>query len=75
MPVNVEHRHYNSDSAHSARLLYITSFPFMLQVFGSMGLINDLNFNFNERYDGAPIDDKVLRVMRARPKPEMSDGN
>jgi quercetin dioxygenase-like cupin family protein len=54
VPVNVEHRHYNSDSAHPARLLYITSFPFMLQVFGSMGLINDLNFNFNDRYSGAP---------------------
>src|SRR2546421_721213 len=54
VPVNVEHRHYNTDSAHPARLLYITSFPFMLQVFGSMGLINDLNFNFNDRYDGAP---------------------
>ena len=47
VPVNVEHRHFNSDSAHPARLLLITSFPFMLQVFGSMGLIND-------RYDGAP---------------------
>ena len=28
-----------------------------------------------ERYDGAPIDDKVLRVMRARTKPEMADDN
>jgi RNA recognition motif-containing protein len=28
-----------------------------------------------DRYDGAPIDDKVLRVMRARPKPEMAAGN
>ena len=54
VPVNVEHRHFNSDSGHPARLLYITSFPFMLQVFGSMGLINDLNYNFNDRYDGAP---------------------
>jgi quercetin dioxygenase-like cupin family protein len=54
VPINVEHRHFNSDSAHPARLLYITSFPFMLQVFGSIGLINDLNFNFNDRYDGAP---------------------
>jgi quercetin dioxygenase-like cupin family protein len=53
VPVNVLHRHYNGDSAHPARLLFITSFPFMLQVFGSMSLINDLNFNFNDRYDGA----------------------
>lgn len=53
IPVNVMHRHFNSDSAHPARLLFITTFPFMLQVFGSMGLINDSNFNFNDRYDGA----------------------
>jgi quercetin dioxygenase-like cupin family protein len=53
VPMNVLHRHYNSDSAHPARLLFITTFPFMLQVFGSKGLINDLNFNFSERYDGA----------------------
>ena len=25
----------------------------MLQVFGSMGMINDTNFSFNDRYDGA----------------------
>jgi quercetin dioxygenase-like cupin family protein len=54
VPMNVLHRHHNSDSTHSARLLYITTFPFMLQVFGSMGLINDLNFNFNDRFNGAP---------------------
>src|SRR3954469_10165459 len=54
IPMNAMHRHFNSDSAHPARLLMITTFPFMLQVFGSMGLINDLNFNFNDRYDGAP---------------------
>ena len=53
VPVNVMHRHFNSDPAKPARLLFITTFPFMLQVFGSMGLINDSNFNFNNRYDGA----------------------
>ena len=53
VPMNLLHRHYNSDSAHPARLLLMTTFPFMLQVFGSQGLINDLNFSFNERYDGA----------------------
>jgi quercetin dioxygenase-like cupin family protein len=53
VPMNVLHRHFNSDSAHPARLLYITTFPFMLQMFGSMGLINDLNFSFTDRYDGA----------------------
>jgi len=53
VPVNVIHRHFNSDPAKPARLLFITTFPFMLQVFGSMGLINDSNFNFDNRYDGA----------------------
>ena len=54
VPVNALHRHFNSDPAHPARLLFITTFPFMLQVFGSMGLINDTNFSFSDRYDGAP---------------------
>ena len=54
VPVNALHRHFNGDSARSARLLHVTSFPFMLQVFGSMGLINDLNYSFNDRYDGDP---------------------
>ena len=54
VPMNVLHRHSNSDSRHPARLLAITTFPFMMQVFGSLGLINDLNFSFNDRYDGSP---------------------
>jgi len=54
VPVNVMHRHFNSDPAHPARLLFITTFPFMIQVFGSMGLINDSSFSFTDRYDGAP---------------------
>jgi gentisate 1,2-dioxygenase len=54
VPVNALHRHFNSDPAHPARLLFITTFPFMIQVFGSMGLINDSNFSFSDRYDGAP---------------------
>ncbi len=53
VPVNVLHRHYNDDSSHPARLLHITTFPFMMQVFGSLGVINDTNFNFNDRYDGS----------------------
>jgi gentisate 1,2-dioxygenase len=54
IPMNVLHRHQNDDSQHSARLLAITTFPFALQVFGSMGLINDTNFSFNDRFDGSP---------------------
>jgi quercetin dioxygenase-like cupin family protein len=53
VPVNALHRHVNTDPAHPARLLFITTFPFMIQVFGSMGLINDSNFSFTDRYDGA----------------------
>jgi len=54
VPMNVLHRHSNSDSQHPARLLAVTTFPFMMQVFGSLGLINDLNFSFTDRYDGSP---------------------
>jgi quercetin dioxygenase-like cupin family protein len=53
-PMNVLHRHYNSDPAKPARLLAITTFPFMLQVFGSLRLVNNLTFNFTDRYDGSP---------------------
>jgi quercetin dioxygenase-like cupin family protein len=53
-PMNVTHRHANSDPAHPARLLAITTFPFMLQVFGNLGFIKDLKFDFKDRYDGAP---------------------
>jgi len=53
VPVNALHRHFNSDPAHPARLLFITTFPFMLQVFSSMGMISDTNFSFTDRYDGA----------------------
>ena len=54
VPLNAAHRHYNSDSARPARLLAITSFPLMLQLFGSLRLINDLPFEFTDRYDGSP---------------------
>src|SRR5215831_10751234 len=66
VPVNVLHRHFNADSARPARLLHITSFPFMLQVFGSMGLINDLNYNFNDRYDGDPAYFSKTQRVRKR---------
>jgi len=38
----------------------------MLQVFGSKGLINDLNFNFSERYDGASDYFSSTRRVRKR---------
>lgn len=52
VPPNVLHRHHNSDSQKPARLLAVTTFPFMLQVFGSLGLINDMKFSFSDRYSG-----------------------
>ena len=54
VPMNVLHRHQNDDSQRPARLLAVTTFPFALNTFGSMGLINDTNFSFSDRYDGAP---------------------
>lgn len=54
VPMNVVHQHFNSDLGHPARLLAITTFPFMLQVFGNLGLIDNLKFDFNDRYSGNP---------------------
>jgi gentisate 1,2-dioxygenase len=63
-PVNVYHRHFNSDPAHPARLLAVTTFPFMLQVFGSLKLINQLNFDFTDRYQNQP--DYFSKTERVR---------
>src|SRR6266508_4273510 len=63
-PVNVYHRHFNSDPAHPARLLAVTTFPFMLQVFGSLKLINQLNFDFTDRYSQQP--DYFSKTERVR---------
>jgi len=63
-PVNVTYRHFNSDSGHPARLLAITTFPFMLQVFGNMDLINNLSFDFKDRYKNEP--DYFLKSERVR---------
>ncbi len=52
VPLNVVHRHFNADSAHPARLLAVTTFPFMLQVFGSLGFIDDTKTPFPERFNG-----------------------
>lgn len=54
VPINVLHRHVNDDPAQPARLMAVTTFPFMIQVFGSLGMINELRHNFSERYDGSP---------------------
>lgn len=52
VPMNVAYRHFNSDLGHPARLLAITTFPFMLQVFGNLGLIDNMKFDFEDRYTG-----------------------
>ncbi|HEY3026099.1 MAG TPA: hypothetical protein VGJ55_08115 [Pyrinomonadaceae bacterium] len=65
-PVNVPYRHFNGDSAHPARLLAITSFPFMLQVFGNLDLINGLKFSFTDRYNNEPDYFKKTDRVRKR---------
>lgn len=66
VPLNVTHRHFNSDPAHPARLLAITTFPFVLQVFGSLALIDDLNFPFQDRYGGEPDYFTTTKRVRKR---------
>ena len=52
VPLNAVHRHFNDDSAHPARILAITTFPFMIQVFGSLGFIESSKTDFPERFKG-----------------------
>lgn len=66
VPMNVPHRHFNSDPAHPARLLAITTFPLMLQVFGSLDLIHNLNFDFRDRYSGEPEYFTATKRVRRR---------
>jgi hypothetical protein len=65
VPLNVQHRHYNSDPMKLARLLAITLFPMMLQLFGSLRLINEMPFDFRDRNDGSP--DYFKRTKRIVP--------
>jgi len=53
IPMNLVHRHFNSDSAHPARLLVISTFPYALQSFGSVGLLNNMQYDFNDRFDAS----------------------
>ena len=54
VPLNASHRHVNDDPAHPARLMLVTTFPFMMQVFGSLGMVEDLQHDFAERFSGQP---------------------
>ena len=74
-PVNVVYRHFNDDSTHPARLLAITSFPFMLQVFGNLDLINNLNFAFKDRYNNEQnYFSKTERVLTSLPARRSANG-
>jgi quercetin dioxygenase-like cupin family protein len=64
VPMNVVHRHYNATPSRPARLLAITTFPFMVQLFGNLAVIDTLPFEFTDRYDGAP--DFFTRSIRTR---------
>jgi quercetin dioxygenase-like cupin family protein len=54
VPLNAVHRHHNDDAAHPARLMLVTTFPFMMQVFGSLGMVEELGHDFRERFAGQP---------------------
>ena len=71
VPMNLVHRHFNSDSAHPARLLVISTFPYALQSFGSVGLLNNMQYDFNDRFDGSP--DFFKRNERIRQRWEQAN--
>ncbi len=52
VPLNAIHRHFNAASSEPARILAVTTFPFMLQVFGSLGFINESSIDFPDRFSG-----------------------
>jgi uncharacterized RmlC-like cupin family protein len=54
VPLNAMHRHHNDDPARPARLMLVTTFPFMMQVFGSLGMVDELGHDFAERFAGQP---------------------
>jgi quercetin dioxygenase-like cupin family protein/oxalate decarboxylase/phosphoglucose isomerase-like protein (cupin superfamily) len=71
IPMNLVHRHFNSDSAHPARLLVISTFPYALQSFGSAGLLNNMQYDFNDRFDGSS--DYFKRNERIRKRWEQAN--
>jgi len=71
IPMNLVHRHLNSDSAHPARLLVFSTFPYALQSFGSVGLLNNMQYDFNDRFDASP--DFFKRNERIRQRWEQAN--
>ena len=53
VPLNVRHQHFNTGGV-PARMLVISSFPFMLNVLGSEEFITSNPCVFTDRYDGSP---------------------
>src|SRR5262249_39622049 len=58
-------------SAHPARLLVISTFPYALQSFGSVGLLNNMQYDFNDRFDGSS--DYFKRNERIRKRWEQAN--
>jgi quercetin dioxygenase-like cupin family protein/oxalate decarboxylase/phosphoglucose isomerase-like protein (cupin superfamily) len=71
IPMNLVHRHFNSDTAHPARLLVISTFPYALQSFGSVGLLSNMQYDFNDRFDSSP--DFFKRDERIRQRWEQAN--
>ena len=71
IPMNLVHRHFNADSGHPARLLVISTFPYALQSFGSVGLLTNMQYDFNDRFDGSP--DYFKRDERIRKRWEQAN--
>lgn len=71
VPMNLVHRHFNSDSAHPARLLVISTFPFAMQSFGSLGLLTNMEYDFHDRFDGSA--DYFKRNERIRQRWEQAN--
>jgi uncharacterized RmlC-like cupin family protein len=51
VPLNVRHQHFN-DGTEPARLLTISSFPFVINSLNSERFIDENTFVFDDRYDG-----------------------
>src|SRR5205823_2651564 len=71
IPMNLVHRHYNADSSHPARLLVVSTFPYALQSFGSVGLLSGMQYDFNDRFDGSA--DYFKRDERIRQRWEQAN--
>ncbi len=51
IPINVRHRHVNS-GLEPARMLIVSSFPFVLNAIDNEAFIEENDFVFDDRYDG-----------------------